>query len=167
MNRVSFATFATAVFMLVFFEEVIYGQETKPQPFVPIRLVQFDALRAAKKLASVFGSEVKIVVDKESNTVFLQGNADKIKLAKEILLRLDEPQCSYVVSLKKTNAVETTKTLKAVLFLFTLLGDDRDVFVSANEKGNSIIIRASEDKAKQIIEMIHWLDGKTSASVLL
>ena len=60
--------------------------------------------------------------------------------------------------MKNVDAANVAQTLRLVLKLLTLIGDDRDVHAVAVEPGNMILIQASEEKAQEVRTLLNWLD---------
>jgi type II secretory pathway component GspD/PulD (secretin) len=160
MHFFSVATFVTAAGLLLFFQEMTARQDEKSQRFVSFPLVRLEAENAAKKLKATLGTKVEIAADKATNTVLIQGNDADIKRAKELIKQWDVPSFLYIIYLKNADCAKTVISLSIALHLLAWLGDDRDVWVSTAEKGEAILIHASEAKAKEVKEMIRRLDMK-------
>ena len=162
MSFTSVATFATATLFVLLSQDVGYGQnrvqQADPQQYLPLQLIRADAVKAGMRLRAVLGRDADIVTDANSNTIFLRASTGKITKAREILQQMDMPSHLYVIPLKHTVAADTAKTLRMLLQLNTLLGDHRPVHVFPSEQGSSIRIRASQEKAKQVMSILHWLD---------
>jgi type II secretory pathway component GspD/PulD (secretin) len=160
MNSLLFAT-STTLFVLLFLAarpEQGLSAEAQAGGYVAWPLVHADAVESAKRLIVCLGSSADVFAHKGSNTVFVRSSPAKTRRVAEILHRLDMPAYSYVVPLKNASAATTSVALRVILATWTLLGDDRDVLVAADRGGNSILIVASVEKAKEVRSIVAWLD---------
>ncbi len=160
MKRHLFAMSTTVAAILLLCQETADTQEVTSQRYVPLPLIHMKVGLVAKKLTAILGTKVDIFAHEHSNTLFIRGNAENVERCKAIIKQIDMPSHLYVIPLKNASAAKTANTLKAVLDLLAIFGDDRDVRVIADGRGDSILIYASEEKANEVRKMIPWLDVK-------
>jgi type II secretory pathway component GspD/PulD (secretin) len=149
-------------FTLVLLSGAVYGQDLRSQAVVeqtvPLPLCHVNAVKAAKKLSALLGDDANILADEWSNTVFIRASADKTQKATKTLRLWDVPSCCHVIRLKKTDANEVATMLRLAVALLTGLDDDREAHIVADERGNSIIVVASEAKINKVRGILGWLD---------
>jgi type II secretory pathway component GspD/PulD (secretin) len=123
-----------------------------------------DAAKCARKLATLFGDDrgIVIVADEARNIVFIRARAETTRKALEIIQRLDARSrlCFTVIPLQFVHAAKTAKTLTAVLTLIAMLGDEGAIDVTTDQRTNSILIYATEDKTRLAKEILQRLDVK-------
>jgi len=128
----------------------------------PLKRIQ--AVLAAKKLRALLGlgNDVAISSDERTNIVFIRARPDKIQQARKILARFDVGVPNYltIIPLKHASAASTASKLKVILTLEAIFSDDRDARVTADDRGNTIIISASEETMQHASEILRWLDVK-------
>jgi type II secretory pathway component GspD/PulD (secretin) len=143
------------------------GQQVGPgrQPVV-VQAVCFslcyaDAGRVARKLTAALGrgNDIVFYADERTNRVFIVAGAVTVRRATEIARRLDVKTdcCLHFVPLKNADAGWAARVMRAALHL---LGDDQEVHVTADERANTVIISAGEEKAEAIKKLLRWLDGQ-------
>jgi hypothetical protein len=158
MGRYSIAAVVLTVLILLPFQATCYGQEDcrdmNAQQVVPLPLRSADARRAAKKVAAFLGTEGKVVADEQTNTIFVRASPERIERVRKVLEQLDKPSYLYVVAVTKGAAARTAQSLQMLLAVLWLLGDNREALVVAEGDGDAILIRASEEKSREIF---FWL----------
>ncbi len=143
-------------------EKTTHGQEAQgpTEQVAAIPLVHVEAAKAAEKLKALLGRNTHIVVDEDTNTVFVRANADKLEEAKKRIKRLDVPSYICIVAVHNVDAGEAATVLRLVMMALIYIGDDRRVHIVAVDRGNMIVV-ASHEKAKQVRNVLSWLDVKT------
>jgi type II secretory pathway component GspD/PulD (secretin) len=134
-------------------------RELERQPkTVAIRLVTASDSYAVERLKNVLRDdlELKIVLDKNSNTLFLSGQPQQIRQAKVILNDLDENLGRvYFVVLKHAVASEAVKVAKA------FIGDEREIKMTPDDRTNTVIIRANEQNFAAAEKLLLRLDSRS------
>jgi type II secretory pathway component GspD/PulD (secretin) len=132
------------------------------EPDVCLPLKYVDAARVARKLTAALGRGNAVVYSEQrTNRILVWGSAETARRAREIIRRLDvnNDGCLYIVALKKVDAARAVRGLRIGLRLLKLLGDEREVHVTADERANAVILSAGEGQAAAIKQLLRWVDG--------
>jgi len=146
---------ATTLAIALLFSRTGFGQELGGETAPPRKLKAFklkciSAPAIADELTARFGSGARITPDVANNTVFIQADAETIRLAEEMVDRLED-QCRRnrgkgitVVDLKYADVTQTANALSAIIAAFSMLDDEWEwCHVIANPRVNAFNITAS------------------------
>jgi type II secretory pathway component GspD/PulD (secretin) len=129
-----------------------------PRQLAVFRLKRIGAERMARKLKALLGEDpdIEYITDEPSNTLFLRASPDRIRQAREIIQRLDvpSPSCIYIIPLRYMDATKAAEKLRA------LQTDEDEMHITADGRGNNILITASKERVRQAWEVLRRLDVK-------
>jgi hypothetical protein len=114
-----------------------------------------EAKAVAKKLSDVFCKEadLRIVSEETTNTVFVTGRKEKVKVLRALLDRIDANRQLCYITLKNLDPAMTSKALS------TILGQDALVNV-AGKNGKTIFIIGSDEMIEQARKFLNQLDAE-------
>lgn len=152
-----------------------HGQGSlEPSRIIAVRPNWLSAESAAKKVSRLFRDEtdVKICFDPQSNTVWIQGEIDQVRMARSFLKRLDEKK-SYdnsllLVGLENIDSAEAARLINLIIFLAKAVDEDFDARVvpwhireRTTDRDRCVVIDGTNAMKEQIQQLVLWLDAKS------
>lgn len=138
-----------------------------PRKLKAFKLKYVSANAIADKLTARFGADARITPDVAINTVFIQADAETIRLAESVVDRLED-QCRRnrnegmaVAYLKHADVTQTANALSAIIAAFSMLDDEWEwCHIRAIPRANAIVISANAEKAQWLLAILRELDAK-------
>ena len=132
------------------------GADT-PKPVV-IPLVRADAEDAAGRLRTLLGPSAKVASDKETNTIFLWTDAERVARAKRLLARLDAPRYDYITRLENADPIPVARVAGTIMAALAFLGNEPAARLVPLERDRAIFFTATDAQAKCVRWLVRQLD---------
>lgn len=136
--------------------QLIYGKKFNDKNVVEIVQLQYArpeyVLSALENLKSALG---RIIIDQDSGSVVMIDTPSSISRMKEVIAKIEQPLETIIYSLQYAKVADILEKFKARI--------DTNVVgsVSADERGNKLIVRAYPGRQDEVRKMIQSMDDPT------
>jgi type IV pilus secretin PilQ/predicted competence protein len=136
--------------------QIIYGKKFNDKNVVEIVQLQYArpeyVLSALDNLKSALG---RIIIDQDSGSVVMIDTPSSISRMKEVIAQIEQPLETVIYSLQYAKVADVVEKFKARI--------DTNVVgsVSADERGNKLVVRAYPGRQEEVKKMIQSLDEPT------